>query len=260
MSRYKEHFTVSSHDVDNNNMLRPSMLVQFMQETANHQMRDRRPTYYELLNDGKAFVVTRFSMDVKQPPKMYDELVCETWSCPAKAATFIRSFRVLRGSEPCAEGYSEWALSDRKSGELVRTKEIDLSEYESEEPKKTLMPTRFRLPNDIEYEKVGKKKVFYSDVDLNMHMNNTRYSDMLWNYIPDVEKKIVRGVSIRFMAEAAYGSEIEIFRSNGKVDSAILSLENQAMSRDGKFFDYHLFRTTVNDKKNVDAIFKMEEL
>lgn len=54
MSTYREHYSVSSHDVDINNNIKPSSLARLMQETANHNMRDRRPTYEGSLTMVKA--------------------------------------------------------------------------------------------------------------------------------------------------------------------------------------------------------------
>ena len=57
----------------------------------------------------------------------------------------------------------------------------------------------------------------YSDVDINLHMNNTYYPDMLWGLIPDIQEKEVTSVNLRYQKEAPLGGEItiyNIFRKN----------------------------------------------
>ena len=39
MSTYIEHYSISSHDVDINNNIKPSSFARLMQETGNHNMR-----------------------------------------------------------------------------------------------------------------------------------------------------------------------------------------------------------------------------
>ena len=51
--KYSEHYEVTCHDVDQNNHIKPTNLVRYMQETANHQMRDRKPSYYDLFLTAK---------------------------------------------------------------------------------------------------------------------------------------------------------------------------------------------------------------
>ena len=68
-----------------------------------------------------------------------------------------------------------WALLDLNTLELCRVGAVELH-YGSDEP--LAISTRFRLPA-VPLEEVGTRTVRYSDVDVNNHMNNTRYPDML---------------------------------------------------------------------------------
>lgn len=238
---YSEKYTVTSHNVDVNNNLRPTMLGQFMQETANHHMRDRKPTYYELFSVGKSFIVTRMAFEIMEQIHQYDNIEVKTWRCPEKAATFIRCFVVESDGRPVAKAYSEWAVANRNTGKLCKADEVDISNYETDEPLEMSVPVRFRLPKDADWKHVGTKRVMYSDVDMNMHMNNTRYLDMLWNYIPEIVSRKVTSISIRYMAEAPINEDMEIFIAPGEVA--------------GKWY----FRTEVGGRTNIEAIFTTEE-
>ena len=48
----------------------------------------------------------------------------------------------------------------------------------------TAAPIRFRLPADAPLREVGRHLVTYADVDVNRHMNNTKYADLLCSYLP----------------------------------------------------------------------------
>lgn len=209
--RYQDCYTVTSHDVDINNHMRPSMVQRYMIETADHQMRDRKPTYYELFQEGKAFIVTRISIELYAQVEKYDEIEVQTWRCPEKGATFTRCFEMLRDGVTVAKGYSVWAVVNHQSGKLCRAVEVDLSNYELEQPHQMMLPERFRLPKDLDFVQVGVKQVAYSDVDINLHMNNTYYPDMLWGYIPQIQEKQVTSVNLRYQKEAPLGGEISIY-------------------------------------------------
>lgn len=241
---YAEHFTLMSHDIDINGNVRPSIISRLMGETANHHMRDRRPTYYELFDEGKSFIATRMAFELRAQLKRYDEVEVRTWYCPGKAATWVRCFTIERGGETVARAYSEWAVADRLRGGLCRVSEIDMSNYESDEPLRMKVPVRFRFPADAAFEKCGEKTVVYSEVDMNLHMNNTYYQDMIWNCVPGVEHRKVTSFSLRFMAEAPLGHDIEIWRA--PMEKTL----NDGCGAEESWY----FRTLVDGRTNTESI------
>lgn len=238
--KYQENYEISCHDVDVNNNIRPSLILRYMQDVANHQMRDRKPSYLELFAEGKAFVVTRMTIEIYEQLHQYDKILVSSWSCSGKGATFIRCYTIERDGKLVAQAYSEWAVSNRETGKLCKVSEIDVSNYDSGPALEMKLPTRFRLPKDIEYGHVGSKHVEFSDVDMNRHMNNTNYPDMLWNHIPDVMGKEVTSINLRFMKEAPFDGDVEIYM--GQVDGT------------------YMFRSTVKGETNVEALFGTRKL
>ena len=59
---------------------------------------------------------------------------------------------------------------------------------------------------------VGKYGVHYSDVDQNMHMNNTRYPDMYSNFLP-LKNKMITRINISYLNEAAISDKLQIIRA-----------------------------------------------
>lgn len=242
--KYHENYEVTCHVVDENNHIRPSDVIRYMQETANHQMRDRKPSYYDFFYEGKAFIVTRMSVQIYKQLEQYDKIDVNTWRCEAKAATFPRCYEILRDGELIAESYSEWAVPNRITGKLSRKEEVDISTYEKDEVLDLELPKRFRFPKDTPFEKVAVHHVTYSDCDMNRHMNNANYSDILWDLIPEVWNKEVTSMNIRFMKEAAYGSDIEIWMA--KMDPAF--------GNDPVAEEMYGFITKVDGKTNVEYL------
>lgn len=242
--RFTEEYEITSHDIDINNNIKPSMIIRYMQETANHQMRDRKPTYLDLFTKGLSFVITRMTVEIYAQLHQYDRIHVSTWNCQGKGATFIRCYEIKRNEEVIAKAYSAWAMHNMNTGKLAKTSDIDLSNYETEDAYEMSLSTRVRLPKDIEYEKVGQKEVLYSDVDMNLHMNNTNYPNMLWNYIPDVQDKIVTSINLRFMQEAALGSKVDIFRG----------MLTEPIKEDKFAEETYCFVSKIGDAVNVEAI------
>lgn len=76
------------------------------------------------------------------------------------------------------------------------------------------VPRRVRIPGATAalMTPVGERTVRYSDVDFNHHMNNTRYPDMVCDFLPDFTGKFVSGLSLSYMREAALGDTVTVSR------------------------------------------------
>lgn len=244
MSVYSETYSVLYHDTDPRNVLRPGSIARIMQETANHHMRERKPSYEDYFAMGKTYILSRMNFEISLDLKPYDDLVSQTWLGKDKAATFLRCYRILRGGKEAVRAYSEWAVVDMNTGRLVRTSEIENDHYEHDAVPEMRIPIRFLIPRAGDWQETHPHYVSYADVDLNGHMNNTHYPDMIWSRIPDVDQCRVTSFSLRFRSEAPLGSTIEIQRL--RADSVI---------EDGKGADTtYYFKTAANGKPNLDAI------
>lgn len=242
--RYTKNFYVSSHDVDVNNHIKPSSLQRFMMEAAMNQMKDRKPTYGELFLKNQALILTRVTIEVFQQIEQYTEIEVQTWNCPAKGVTFVRCFEVYCEGQLMARAQTVWGVTNPQTGKLWKSGDVDFSNYESEEELDMTMPTRFRFPKDLEFVPVGSKRVRYGEVDMNMHMNNTYYVDVLWDYIPEILSKEVTSISLRYHAEAPLGSELEI---------AMAKLA-EPVPQDEDAEDMYCFKSTVGGELNIEAM------
>ncbi len=205
---YSEHFTVTWHDTDYNRNVRPSQVLVYMQETSNHHMMHCGRSLDELRDSrGLAFILSKITMELYLPLHAYDEIEVQTWTCPSRGFSIYRCFRVLRGNEVIAAAHTTWALLDLNHHRFARVQECGYP-FEDEEPLVLETPSRIRFP--AEPEKIGERTIRYSDLDYNMHMNNTKYPDMLCDFLPLEEVEHIRGMTLSYLHEAAYGDTMEI--------------------------------------------------
>lgn len=202
---------VSPHDVDPNNIARPSAVLRYMQDTANRQLFEQKPSYTEILAQGKAFVISRVNIETYAPIYQFDDLICETWPVEAKGVAFPRCWRLLRDGELVAQGLSSWALLDINTHKLCRNGAVDMSNY-TFGPLLDIDEARITYPH-AELKTVGSAFVTYQQIDCNHHMNNSYYPDMLLDFIPDIEHSYVKSFMLRFAHEALLGEKIDVTRS-----------------------------------------------
>ena len=206
------------HDTDANRLVRPSALLVYMQETSNRHVASTGISLDELRDTKNlAFILSRIRIAIHRRPRAFEDIRVETWTVEPRGYSSIRCFRILSGEEVLCEADSVWALVNTEDKRLCKFDETPY-EFENEEPLILDVPSRTRAPLSVELTEVGKRDILYSDLDYNMHMNNTKYPDMLCDYMPmeDVDK--IRSITLSYLNEAAFGKTVSILR--GKTDGA----------------------------------------
>ena len=223
--------TAHVHDVDLNNRMSPGSVMRLLHICADTQMRADSPSLEAVRDIGIAMIMNRLTMHFLKPIDRGDELEVSTWPCEAAGFVLPRNYEIRRGGELITQAESTWALVDLATRKLLRCDSIDLSRYVYGERQEFRYDA---VPRGAELEDAGTFPVLYEFCDLNRHMNNTRYLDMLCDFVPGIEDRTLKRLTIHYRNEAPFGSTIRVQRG----------------CTDDTFF----FRTSIDGKANVDAV------
>ena len=185
-------------------------------ETATLNMAAFPPSYNELLDSGRALMVSRMDIEILQPPMMEEPIQCSTWPVLPKGAVIRRCYEICKDGRLLARGSSDWTLVETGSRKILRMDEQTFPDYNFGDYV-TIFDRKFRIGKEAaaSMETVGSHRVTLRDCDCNGHMNNTYYLDVLCDHIPelyDYEEHWVNSVRMHFAKEAPLGSEITIQR------------------------------------------------
>ena len=210
---YTEKFRVRWHDTDARREMRPSEVLAYMQECANHQFRTHAKTLDKMRDeDGVGFILSRIAIDFLAPIHAYEEIEVRTATCAGHGLAFPRRFEVLRDGEVVARAMSQWAMVRVADRALLRVTDAPLC-FGDEPEIETATPLRHRAPRELAFEKVGERRIGYADLDYNMHMNNTKYPDTVCDFLPDPLGTRVTGMSLSYHREAAFGDLLTVERA-----------------------------------------------
>lgn len=226
------------HDTDASRIVRPSKIVEYMQETANRQCEESGLPLERLRDEkGLAFILGALSINIYKPLHAYEEIEVNTWCKEAKSYIFMRYFEILRGGEKIAEASSTWVLIDLNTKNMVRACNYDFlgDKFYYDEPvdPAALLP-KARIAKDAVMRDVGKRKIMYSDIDYNMHMNNTHYPDMVCDYLDEMTGNIpyfVSEMSLSYVKESHLGATLTVTRGEMAEDGTI---EVRTLNDDGE--------------------------
>lgn len=209
-----KNYTVRWHETNANREMTPSAILTLMQETTNSHMQQMYPCLEDFRDKKRqAFILSKLFIRFNEPISAYDDISVSTWTgSESRGFTFWRSFSVEKDGKTVADALSHWALIDLDAGRLLPVSAFE-SDFIDEPSVNIEIPRRIKFPADAELEAVGTKKITYSDIDYNSHMNNTHYPNMLVDFLPSPEKYRVKDIMISFILGSMYNDEIKIFRA-----------------------------------------------
>ena len=228
--KFSHSYTTRWHDTDANRVLRPSRMLVYMQETANIQCAQFGMPLDKLRDErGLGFILSQISLKFFRPVPAFEKIQVDTWCKEAKGFSFLRFFEIKMGGETVACASSMWALVDINSKSLVRASELETESFPYDEPiPADTLPPRARVGKTDAPQDVGERKICYSDIDYNMHMNNTNYPDMLCDFMPDMQGKFVSEMSLSYLKEAPFGETLKVKRTVRDDGYFVFKTENSA--------------------------------
>lgn len=201
---------IRSEHADVNRNLRPSALFLFLQEIALDHSTVLGLGTDATLHKNLLWVVTRYHVEIERMPRYEETVVLETWPGPMRRVLFPRYFRMrTEGGEPLLRASSVWVLIDGVERKMISPKQYGLSEVEGLTEGDEL-PYNVPAPV-IEPMRTETFTVPYSYLDLNGHMNNTRYFDLCEDLIADEREGLrLSAIYAEYQNEARYKDTLSV--------------------------------------------------
>ena len=206
--KFLKHQIVESHDVDPFYNLKLANLFVYFQDVVTEHM-ERLGINKTIINDkGMYWVVTRYKVHINRLPKYLEEVDILTY--PGKDMRFIfpRFFEILdKKGNVLVKASSTWMVLDKKNKQIViKPFDESLLYHHSEEGE---LPLPHKI-DDKEGSIISKRTVLLSDLDLNNHLNNTKYIEFItdslgYDFAKDNE---ICDFEINFNKEIAYSKEV----------------------------------------------------
>lgn len=161
-----------------------------------------------MIENNEAYLLSRTSVRINRLPKYMEKFTAKTCTPRYEGVFNVRYYSLVSESgEVLAEGMSYWTLLNTAVRRIIRPSQAEngylplVEEFSvSVEP-----PVRLGVPENMTC--CGRHKVLRSEVDQYGHLNNTKYLDLLTDFI-DEEK--VTALMLCFNKELPLGSEFEV--------------------------------------------------
>ena len=212
---------IESFDVQPNGNVKISSLLKLFQKAAGDELLDTPFGFFNLASRNVAFVLTKMTVNIIKDIKIYDELEIITHPRKLRGASYPRDFIVKSHGETVAVARSVWVLLDIEKRCILRPSAIadlgeiptsDIDSFEIEDVRRIIEPNSL--------SRTDVRNVCYSNLDMNNHLNNTYYSDFVFDCINPDEHISDAGLylQINYKNEARLGDTLDIMSVKSQFD------------------------------------------
>lgn len=177
--------------------------------------------------EGLYWVLTRQTLDMQEWPRYGETISIETWLRPPEGAFILREFIVRNKSEDIIGSCStSWLALSRDTRKILPV--TDLKPWKDLTHPQVSGSETLKVPVEGAYEKLAKYRVRNSDLDINQHVNNTKYAQWILDAIPfEFHKSLyLKRYAVNFLAETHLGEEVQVDKSLNSTDVSLHSAGN----------------------------------
>ena len=181
MNIYEKSMSLRVSECGFNGLWRPGALLTEMQEAAGEHCTAMKCGRETLIGQGLVWVVARIGLQVIRYPSFGETLRIRTFHRPVRHRFFPRFFTVHDAQDRLiCQASSLWLLMDLETRQSVNANRLpNTMPDNSGLPEPMPMPGAILQPDAP--ETVIPYQPVYTDLDVNGHVNNTRYADWLCN-------------------------------------------------------------------------------
>jgi acyl-ACP thioesterase len=211
--KLEQEYYLRAQDVDIKGAWMPSAVFVRMQEIAEDHAASVGAGRVDLVDKkGLGWVLTRMAVNMNRYPGIGQTIRVATWPLKPARLIFLRQFQFsdLEGNVLGAAS-SQWVLFDIGERTLKRTTVLGDYPYDPALPAVMEDPGKIILP--AEMEKRETRTVLYGDVDMNVHMNNTKYLTWICELFPSamLKKQHLESIRINYIAEAYIDQQVDLY-------------------------------------------------
>lgn len=211
-SVYEEEYPVFSFLLDPLKRLSIPAAFGILGDAAGRDARRRGWGYDVLISRNQAWVLIRAMMQVSRQPVWGERIILRTWPKSIEGVVAFRDFQILDMTRNVLmAGSTAWTLMSLDNRKPVRLigKEYELGELSAyhainQKPEKIAWPSTLLA--------VHKTTAKFGQLDMNNHVNNSRYIEWVMNELPIevlMEKRITE-VEVNFISEVKHLDELQV--------------------------------------------------
>lgn len=209
---WTETYDVNTMVLDDRKRLSLVGLLNILQDAAWIHARHLGWGYEDLIGRGTIWVLARQKVAMQRWPLWGDSIVIRTWGRPTTGAIAVREYEILKDGDKLGECTTSWLILDATTRRPQKFDHGAFNHLCRQEGLLEMAAQRIAPRNDL--GTVDNIRVRNSDLDVNGHVNNTRYAQWILDSMSPAELAdlAVAEYEVNFLSETRVGDTIVISR------------------------------------------------
>lgn len=207
----RENYEVKTYDCTPRRQMSVTALLRGAAELADVHLGMFDLSYEQLAGMGMAFLLTGVEVRIARMPTMREQVTFSTWHRGVERVRFLRDVEMSDAQGNRLATYSsQWVLVDPESHKIKRPSCLpELNRVPMRQCEALNRVEPLHLPDHMVL--AGHRRVGYADLDYNGHLNNTKYTDIISDWVPGgLEEGYFTRLRLDFQGEARLGEILEI--------------------------------------------------
>ena len=217
--KYCRDVYIACYYTDSHHELRPNAFLDLSQDMATRAAEELDFSDPRIAPYGCVWVVARMHTKFLRPVKFGENVKMYTWHKGLVGVNFLRDYQMVgEDGVPAINSTSSWLIMDKTSRSITRNREVynivpngaQNAQHAIEEPAPKIV-----LPRDAAITQIGSHRVNWSDVDINSHANNVKYTVWAMDALPEelVYNHRLLEHTINFNKEVLPGETVELLHA-----------------------------------------------
>ena len=230
ISVFKKKYHVDYGDSDYYKNLKLSSLFNFLQDIASLHSENLGIGIDHIQQEfNVAWVMVRILVDIDRLPKWNEDIIIETWPLEPKKLEFERDF-IVKDQEGniLIKAMSSWVILDVDKREIRKTDLLNCV-YPDFAEKRAINRRMGKLKPFGDLNCVYSRKIGYSDIDINGHLNNSKYVDYITDCfsLEDHGRYTPKSLQVSYVNEAMAGDTIILYKDVSDASSVYIEGTNE---------------------------------
>ena len=210
MKPFCHDYLITDAHVDCFGRLKTSMLLFFCQDIAGHHCLLLGTDYDSLAEKNLFWAIIRQRVQITRLPRSGETIRVETWPMPTTRTYYPRSTVAYDGEgKELFRAIGMWVLMDAESRAMV------LPGKSGVDVEGLITGNELKVPGSLaprQLQDLTVRRVGYTQLDRNGHMNNTKYLDWLDDLLPSAFHRVhtPREFTICYHMEAREGDDLHL--------------------------------------------------
>lgn len=230
---FKQNFQIKLNDINKKEQITNKALFECLENIAARHADSIHHGIKDIPEIGTTWVLLCWQLEVLKRPLYGDTLEAHTWARKANKCFTYRDYEIYVNGELSIRASSKWLLIDIEKGRPKKVDDEIYARYSPEEGKSVFGIDEIdKLKELEEYDDKIEFAIRKSDIDINGHMHNLNYLDMVTESLNDDElKEECNFVRIDYRKEIKLDDKVEVLKKveNDKFYILIKDIENNGI-------------------------------